>query len=329
MKRTIWLPNVAVSHFSEATSDYERPEISGNEIGAGAQFSADAVQFGFCVYEGMRAYLDEDRYLVFRARDHHARLARSCAALHLPCPRYEVFLDAIRLAIETNYDAEARCLYLRPIVFAAAGGIMPGQEQAFTYAVLCTEMDLANSDIRVLVDSENLRTVPAFSEVKTATNYTSSALITQDAQRDGYDTVLWLDRDRYVKECTTMNVFLYIDGELMTPSANGILSGVTRKTMIELMKEQGETVVEKDIHIDALVETLEAGALSYMFTTSTALGINKVTAVKHLGREYRIAGNGPAGLEAAIDRHRTVTRDFPIGLSRHRDIANSSYLGAV
>ncbi len=118
-------------------------------------------------------------------------------------------------------------------------------------------------------------------------------------------------------------------GGRMAPTVSGILSGVTRKTMIELMKEQGETVVEKDIHIDALVETLEAGALSYMFTTSTALGINKVTAVKHLGREYRIAGNGPAGLEAAIDRHRTVTRDFPVGLSSHRDIANSSYLGAV
>ncbi|MDQ0314907.1 aminotransferase class IV [Amorphus orientalis] len=329
MKRTIWLPHVAVSPFYEGEEGYRPPQLSGNEINSAVQLSADAIQFGFCVYEGMRAYMDGAQYLVFRARDHHARLARSCEALGLPCPEFALFIDAIKLAILENRDPEQKCLYLRPIVFSASGGIMPEQGGTYVFAVFCTEMGVSNRDIRVLVETESPRTVPAFSEVKTATNYTSSALINQKALNDGFDTVLWLDPDGFVRECTTMNVFMHFDGRVITPGTNGILSGITRKTMIGLLAKEGEQVIETDVHIDDVVNGLETGALSYMFTTSTALGINKVTAVRHGGTEYRIEGNGPAGLGAAIGEHRNVTRQFAAGLAGHSEIRERSYVGAI
>ena len=190
MKKTLWMPQAAVSHYAEVKSGYEQPVLSANVTNGQTQLSADAIQFGFCVYEGMRVYIVDNQYLVFRSRDHHERMAQSCAALAMPCPSYDTFIEAIKLIVECNYNENARRLYIRPIVFAASGGIMPQQDQSYTYAALCTTFDPDIDGLKVLVETENPRTVPAFSAVKTATNYTSSALITRQAQNLGYDTVL-------------------------------------------------------------------------------------------------------------------------------------------
>jgi branched-chain amino acid aminotransferase len=329
MSRTNWLPQVAVSQYSEATSDYGPPVASSNAIGSQAQISADAVQFGFSVFEGMRAYVADGKYLVFRSKDHHERLTRSCCALDLPCPGYETFITAIRLVVERNYDAGVPCLYVRPLVFATGGGIMAQQDRACTFAVLCTPFAVHNGDIKVLVDTQNLRTVPAFSTVKTATNYASSSLITGRAQKDGYDTVLWLDGSGFVQECSTTNVFFFIGGQLCTPGLDGILPGVTRRTVMELVRAQGGSVLERDIHIDEVVDGVKSGDLSYFFTTSTALGINRVTHLKHLGTEYRIEGECPSGITAARESYASITRGFPGAMATHSVLRDRSYIGDV
>lgn len=327
MSGTDWLPHVAVSHYSEASSDYGPPAPSVNAIGGEAQITADAVQFGFSVFEGMRVYAAEGRYLVFRARDHHERLVRSCCALELPCPGYETFLAAIRLVVEGNLDASTPCLYVRPLVFATSGGIMAQQGRACTFAVVSMPFAVHNGDIRVLVDTRNLRTVPAFSAVKTAANYASASLITRAAQREGCNTVLWLDGNGLVQECTTTNVFFCIRGELCTPGLGGILPGVTRMTMMELLQEQGETVLERDIHIDEVVDGVRSGDLSYFFTTSTAMGINRVTHLKHLGSEYEIADECPSSVIAAKETYGLITREFPRAMATHSVIRERSYVG--
>jgi branched-chain amino acid aminotransferase len=329
MKRTSWLPHVAVSHYSEAKLRYDPPVVSVNSIGNQAQLTADAVQFGFGVFEGMRVYIVDGQYAIFRSLDHHERMVRSCAALDMPCPSYDTFVAAIKLVIDNNLDASLKYLYIRPIVFATSGGIMAQQVRAFTFAVLGTPFDVYNGDIKVLVDTKNLRTVPAFSSVKTAANYASASLITRNAQRDGYDTVLWLDGDGFIQECTTMNVFFYLRGELCTPRLGGILAGVTRETMIELVHDQGEKVLERDIHIDEVIDGVKSGDLSYFFTTSTALGIDRVTHLNHLEREYRIEGESPGCIAAAKERYAMITRGFPRGLPMHRTIQMRSYVGDV
>src|SRR5258708_4644224 len=124
MERTTWLPHAAVSYYSEKKADFESPIISVNAMDSQTQISADAVQFGFSVFEGIRAYVVDGKYIVFRSRDHHERIVRSCAALDMPCPSYETFIEAIRLVVEGNYDkAERGLLYIRPLVFATSGGI--------------------------------------------------------------------------------------------------------------------------------------------------------------------------------------------------------------
>jgi len=331
MKKTIWLPRVAVSYYSEEKAAFENAIISVNGMDGHTQISADAVQFGFSVFEGMRAYVVDNKYMVFRSLDHHERMVRSCAALDMPCPSYETFIDAIRMIVEGNYDeAEGDLLYVRPLVFATSGGIMAQQHRAFTFAALCTTQDIANGDIKVLVEAAgNPRTVPAFSSVKTASNYTHAGLITRRAQSEGYDTVLWLDGDGNVQECTTMNIFFCMKGGIFTPRLGNILPGITRKTMIELLREQGCEVTERDLHISEITDCIKSGTMSYIFTTSTALGISRVTLLRHLLEDHSIGREPPKSVSAAIKEYRRVTREFPLGLPAHRGIEKRSYLGVV
>jgi branched-chain amino acid aminotransferase len=329
MKDTEWLPHVAVSHYSNAKTEYEFPCVCANVIGDSAQFTADAIQFGFSVYEGLRVHIVDGMYTIFRCRDHHERMAQSCAALDLPCPDYETFVAAIRLVVERNYQIGIRSLYIRPIVFAAGGGIMPKQAQQFTFAVACAEFNHAMENLSVLIDTKNIRTVPGFSSIKTATNYTNSFLATRRAQRDGYDTILWCDSDGYIQECSTMNIFFYVKDEIWTPSLGSILPGVTRRTVIELLALQHDRVFEKRIHVIELLKCIERGDVTYAFTTSTALGVIGVSSIGHNEGRFRLGEECPRKIKAAMENHKMLLQDGSIKSELHRNIRERSFLGAL
>ena len=92
---------------------------------------------------------------------------------------------------------------------------------------------------------------------KTAGNYASSLKAQEVADREGYSQVLWLDgiERKYIEEVGSMNVFFKIDGEVVTPALNGsILDGITRKSIIDLLKHWSVPVVERRVSIDEIRE---------------------------------------------------------------------------
>ncbi|MCT9933012.1 aminotransferase class IV [Planotetraspora sp. A-T 1434] len=308
MSGHLWLPSVAVSR--GADDGYERPALTGNAVGDLAEFGADGIQFGFSVFEGMRAYADGTSVLVFRARDHHERLRASCAALALPCPDYEVFTEAIEHAVCANDDGVTTRLYVRPIVFAASGDVMPLRDGRFVFAVLVKAFDPVIADLGVLVEEHMPRTVPMFAAVKTAGNYTSSALAMRDAHEAGCDTVLWLDGGGNIAECTTMNVFLFLDGRIVTPGLGAILPGVTRGTVLDLLAEAGEPVEERDVPLAELADRLAAGESVGVCTTSTALGIRRVSRLRLGSRDHRLEAKTPDAWQAMRERYAQATERF-------------------
>lgn len=304
----LWLPSVAVCRDDGA--GYARPALMANDVGSLAEFSADAIQFGFSVFEGMRAYVADPDFLVFRAHDHHERLSASCAALALPCPEYDVFAQAIDLAVRANWDGSATRLYVRPVVFAAGGDVMPRQSNKHVFVVLVKRFDLAGDDLSVLVEQSMPRTVPVFASVKTAGNYTSSALAMRNARQAGCDTILWLDGDGRVQECTTMNVFFCLDGQIVTPKLGSILPGITRRTVLDLLAGMGSPAVERDIHISELSDALARDEGLCMFTTSTALGLGKVARLRLGSGDHVLAGNVPSAWRRAAEQYALVTERF-------------------
>src|SRR5678815_3329134 len=113
--------------------------------------------------------------------------------------------------------------------------------------------------MRIYVEENYVRAVPGgIGYAKAAGNYGASMYATSQAKKKGYDQVLWMDafEHKYVQECGTMNVFFIIGDKAITPSlAEGtILAGVTRDSVIELLKEMGLEVEERRLSIDEIME---------------------------------------------------------------------------
>ncbi|MBR1623679.1 MAG: aminotransferase class IV, partial [Pseudobutyrivibrio sp.] len=99
------------------------------------------------------------------------------------------------------------------------------------------------------------------------------------AEKMGYTQVLWLDGNerKYVEEVGTMNIMFKIDGEIWTAPIEGtVLPGVTRDSMIHLLKDWGYTVREERLAIDDLMKAGHDGKLEEVFGTGTAAVISPV-----------------------------------------------------
>ena len=101
---------------------------------------------------------------------------------------------------------------------------------------------------------------------KFAGNYGAALLPAKLAEEKGYDQVLWLDAKEFknIQECGTMNVMFVIDGTVITPPLyNTILDGVTRRSALEILRDEGYDVKERNITIDEIVEAYHNGKFSW------------------------------------------------------------------
>src|SRR5699024_12829975 len=128
-------------------------------------------------------------------------------------------------------------------------------------------------------------------EAKTAGNYASSLIASEIVEQEGFAQVLWLDgvSKRYIEEVGSMNVFFKIDGEIITPALNGsILPGVTRDSVIQLLRSRDLPVSERRISMLELIEAYESGKLEEAFGTGTAAVISPIEQLTFEGNNYVI-----------------------------------------
>ncbi|HSE93730.1 MAG TPA: aminotransferase class IV, partial [Methylomirabilota bacterium] len=114
---------------------------------------------------------------------------------------------------------------------------------------------------------------------KTAANYAASLYAAEEAKHEGFTQVLWLDavHRQYIEEVGTMNIMLKIADEVITPPLAGtILAGVTRDSVLTLLREWGHRVSERPITIDEVREAAHRGTLREVFGTGTAAVISPV-----------------------------------------------------
>src|SRR5699024_6099907 len=106
--------------------------------------------------------------------------------------------------------------------------------------------------------------------------------------KDGFSQVLWLDgiERKYIEEAGAMNVFFKIDGEVVTPALSGsILHGVTRNSVIKLLKHWGVPVTERRIAIDELYDLNKEGKVEEIFSTGTAAVISPIEQLTWKGKD--------------------------------------------
>jgi branched-chain amino acid aminotransferase len=123
-------------------------------------------------------------------------------------------------------------------------------------------------------------------------------LPTEHAKAKGYDQVLWLDAHNFksIQEVGTMNIFFKIDGKILTPNLDGaILAGITRMSVIDLLRHKGYEVLEKSISIDEIIEASKKGTLEEAFGTGTAVGIAMIQDIGYKGEDIHVSDESPVG----------------------------------
>ena len=250
-----------------------------------------ALHYGQSIFEGMKASRSKDGVpLLFRPELHAVRMNASAKRMCMPELPEETFVEAVHALVGLEQEwipkIEGSALYVRPFMFAMDE--MIGVRPSFTYKfmIICLPVGpYYPKPIKLLVEEHFIRAaIGGVGEAKTAGNYAAALYPSKLGREQGYDQLLWLDAEqrKYVQEVGTMNIFFRFKDEVITPSTTGaILKGITRKSAIEIMRDRGLTVNERQLSMDEILERYEAGDLIEVFGTGTAALVANVEEVKY------------------------------------------------
>jgi branched-chain amino acid aminotransferase len=256
--------------------------------------SITGLHYGISVFEGMKAYkAAEGHPLLFRPRENARRFQRSAARLALPTVPETMFLDALRELVRLDRawvpPAEAGALYIRPIVFSTDPSIRVKPADRCQFIIFTFPFGAYfSAPVDVLVSERYVRAFPGGTgDIKPAGNYAAALLADQEARDAGCGAVMWLDavEHRYVEECGVMNAFFVVGKEVLTPALSGtILPGVTRDSVITLLRDMGYSVKEERISIDDVFRYHDQGELQECFGTGTAATVSHVGRIRYRER---------------------------------------------
>ncbi len=249
--------------------------------------SLAAIHYGQAIFEGVKAYKNKaGEVFIFRPEDNFKRFNISAERMEMPTVPEEIFMEGMKQLVKVDEawipEKHDYSLYIRPFMFATdeAIGVRPSLTYKFMI-ILSPTGPYYSEPMRIYAEEKYVRAVPGgVGFAKNAGNYGSSLYPSAEAKRKGYDQVLWMDafEHKYVQECGTMNVFFIIGNTAITPSLNEgtILAGVTRDSVIELLKELGLNVEERRLSMDEIVEAYKKGTLREVFGTGTAATISPI-----------------------------------------------------
>jgi branched-chain amino acid aminotransferase len=241
-----------------------------------------AFHYGTAIFEGIRGNwnAEQKQTYIFRMREHYERLANGCKVLKIALPYSidELCQKTVALVAKCGFQEDA---YVRPVAFTssqALGVRLHDLEHDFFMFVIPWGRYLDVDKARCCVSSWHRpedNVIPPM--VKACGIYINNALAKTEAVTNGYDEAIMLAPDGHISEGSGENLFLVIDGNLVTPATcNNILMGITRNTVIELAeKELGITTVHRAIDRSELYTADEC------FLTGTAAHVTPVCEIDH------------------------------------------------
>jgi branched-chain amino acid aminotransferase len=219
----------------------------------------------------------------------------------------EGLTELIRIEKDWIPKSEGTSLYIRPFIIATDPylGVKVGENYIFSIILSPVAAYYSHGFAPVSLYVENFYSRAAeggTGEAKCGGNYAASLIAGDKAKKLGYDQVLWLDakNKKYIDEVGSMNIFVIIDGQVLTPSLDGtVLHGITRNSIIRILKDQGYNVAERKISIDEIIEAHKNGKLQEAFGTGTAAVVSPVGKLSYNGKEY-VIGDGNTGKITAM-----------------------------
>src|SRR5690606_12469419 len=179
-----------------------------------------------------------------------------------PIPE-ELFIDTMRTLIDLDRNwvpgGENTSLYIRPFMVAIDEFIGVKPAEKFMFMIITSPAGpYYAKPVSIFVQDKYVRAFPGgIGFTKAAGNYGATMYPTMQVRKMGYDQILWTDglTHNYVQEIGTMTVFFVIGDKVITPDiSETILNGVTRDSVITLLREKGVTVEERPLSIDEIVD---------------------------------------------------------------------------
>lgn len=231
----------------------------------------------------------------------------------------EIFMNGLKKLLEIDEkwvpSADDHSLYIRPFMFASSEFIAARQSDDYTFCILTSPVGpYYSGTVKVKIEEEYTRaTGGGIGYTKAAGNYGGAFYPTAQAIKEGYNQVVWTDHKdhKFIEESGTMNLMLLVGDTFLTPPlTDRILAGVTRRSIITLVKERGWNIEERPISVDEIVEAARTGNLKEAFGMGTAAVVSQIDTIGHQGTNYSI----PAPKDGRAMEIKKMLNDIRLGL---------------
>ena len=260
--------------------------------------SARVFHYGQAIFEGMKAYKDDDDSLwLFRPDENFKRFNNSAARMAMPEVPEEVFIEGLNQLLQLDEawvkKGKGNTLYIRPFMIATGTGVIASPSSDYKFMIILSPVSSYYSgDVKVLIAEHFSRAANGgIGAAKAAGNYAAQFYPTELANKEGFQQVIWTDDATHTKleEAGTMNVFFRINDTLLTaPVSERILDGVTRKTLIDLAKSEGIDVEIRPVLVSELVEASKNGTLKEIFGAGTAAVVSPISGFSYQDVYYEL-----------------------------------------
>jgi len=257
------------------------------------------IHYGQAIFEGIKAYKDNNgNPIIFRPDENWRRMNVSALRMDMPEIPEEIFMEGMRELIKIDSawvpSTESASLYIRPFMVATEEfiGVRPSEKYMFSI-ITSPAGPYYSKPMSIYVQDKYVRAFAGGTGyIKAAGNYGMSMYPAHQVKNMGYNEILLTDgiEHKYVQEIGTMNVFFIIGNTVLTPDIehDTILPGITRESVISLLREKGMKVEERQISIDEIEEAYKAGQLKEAFGTGTAASITMIARLTYKDHEMTL-----------------------------------------
>ena len=260
--------------------------------------SAKVFHYGQAIFEGMKAYKDEDNAVwLFRPDENFHRFNKSALRMAMPEISENIFIEGLKtlVNIDSNWVKKGlgNTLYIRPFMIAIGSGVIAQPSTQYRFMIILSPAkSYYSGEVKVIIAEHYSRAANGgIGAAKAAGNYSAQFYPTKLANEKGYQQIIWTDDATHTKleEAGTMNVFFRINDTLFTaPTSERILDGVTRKSLIDLAKREGIHVEVRSVLVEELVNAAQDGSLKEIFGAGTAAVVSPISAFAYQDVEYTL-----------------------------------------
>lgn len=260
--------------------------------------SARVFHYGQAVFEGMKAYKDEqDDIWLFRPKENFKRINISAKRLAIPEFPEEFFFEGLTTLLKLDKEwikkGLGNSLYVRPFVIATEPAISAAPAAEYKFLIICSPAKAYyKGEVRVLMAEKFSRSADGgVGFAKAAGNYGAQFYPTSLANKKGFQQIIWTDAKshEYLEEAGTMNIFFRVNDTLITaPTNDRILDGITRKSIIQLAEDMNIQCEVRPVSVNEIKDAAKSGRLKEIFGAGTAAVVSPISGFEHSDDVFEI-----------------------------------------